>query len=326
MIGSVGSGVNNLELFKNALTSGRSMQNFTEEQKSTTVEASPSTASPQKTAQYYAELYAARNNNNTSAELVEAIMGAANTTEAVAKGDALHQIERDTSYWDLKWRDGIKGMTTDIGLIESFNATTGDKTMQIYGCTDKSSTPENPVMYMETNVNGVVEAYLVELNKIDLTNATLIEAFALSTFTVTGGEDNQSTRLAGCWTDCMSANSGVNQYPDSYLNKINLYESVEKNFVGNWLSSADRTRVLGSLSYAENSGNSECGLIQYLALRDVVSETQILLDPNNRRNPTVNLWEGVQCLETALWGQGIDWVYPDGSTYSQHLYGMVDGN
>ena len=49
----------------------------------------------------------------------------------------------------------------------------------IAACVSEASTPENPVMYVETWEGNVNKAYQVEINKIDLTRATRVEVAAM---------------------------------------------------------------------------------------------------------------------------------------------------
>lgn len=48
----------------------------------------------------------------------------------------------------------------------------------------ESSTTEQPIMYAEVEVNGVVEAYLIDVNRIDRENATELEMLALGSPTM----------------------------------------------------------------------------------------------------------------------------------------------
>ncbi|MDR3165579.1 MAG: hypothetical protein LBU13_08370 [Synergistaceae bacterium] len=275
MINSVGNGVSNYEVFRRTITDGQY--------------ATQTTA--KNFIQYYSDM-----------------------TGQTSRGNALQKVEHDPSYRAPKWSEASLGVFPDIAFLEGAEIGVA-KPRAIYGCVDKSSTPENPVMYMETVVDGVVKAYRVELNKIDLSDATLVEAFALSAFTCNNGKAKRSMNM---YTDLI-----FDEYNPDYLARINIYDSIKQDYVNlnHSLNVIDKFRFTSNLDYSEKTGVSKSALDQFLEIRGIVDDIQILLDPRNRYDPNEKI--SARTIESALWEEGIDYVYPWGVKYSEYLNGTA---
>ncbi len=100
----------------------------------------------------------------------------------------------------------------------------------------ETSTPENPIVYVETWEDGVNKAYEVEVNKIDLTRATRVEIAAML-------EYNKHSVPEAVYWDFISQTIAPDMSTNpSFSDTINFFDACEKyiNYVNYGASSQVR--------------------------------------------------------------------------------------
>jgi hypothetical protein len=122
-----------------------------------------------------------------------------------------------------------------LHLVDSYE--NGDT---VWACEDRTSTSQNPVIYVETVEAGVQQAYLVAVDKIDLSSMTKIEGYALARYTGInigapyGDELETGAELGAGRADYLKAvRKNIANYQRSVDSAIvnfarSIYESLEK--------------------------------------------------------------------------------------------------
>lgn len=263
---------------------------------------------------YTAKVWMERLSPYLDNEVRDALAAAALSGETVARGDAIETVELDPSYKKLKWNPHSQQMIPDLVISTFFVDVKQDQITKYLGVAmDHSSTPDNPTVYVETCMDEKYEAYRIELNKIDLSDATLVEAYALAYFTSSCGEAKRFVGPNGILLGYEA------DYPDSYLNKINIFEKVKENVINTpGLSEFYKQNARAELDHIESNGCWQNAVVQFLALGEVIDDVRIAQCPVNKRSADDKFRE-VRTIESELWSRGIDTTYPDGTKYSERI-------
>ncbi len=96
------------------------------------------------------------------------------------------------------------------------------------------STPDNPVIYVETNYGGKTVSYNISVNKVDPSNASRLEMFALCSYADDIGIGDNSTfgtfRTLRGYEDMAIHNGYINSETGN-LNAFDLYKNEKLNWV-----------------------------------------------------------------------------------------------
>lgn len=246
--------------------------------------------------------------------LKEALIAAELSSQTVARGNAMQATDIDNFYKEMEWNPYSQQMIAKLA-ISTFRCNEESEITQYLGVAmDKNSTPENPVVYVEIGTNGNIEAYRVEVNKIDLSNATLVEAHALAYFT-TGSSTSRQMMIISLPGIFIGYGE---EYPDSYLDTINIFEKVKKNVINaEELSASYRQNANANIDSIKSDGRWQNAVVQFLALCEVIDNAYIHTNPANRHSD--DEFGEIKTIESGLWARGIDTTYPDGTKYSERI-------
>ncbi|MDR3254342.1 MAG: hypothetical protein LBT31_02070 [Synergistaceae bacterium] len=195
---------------------------------------------------YLASLYYDEKRNAESSTSATA----SKTTEVTKPAVDLSEIGLATKTTEVNktYRDNSN---TTLELIDSFE--NGDT---VWACLDKTSTTKNPVVYVETVEQGVQKAYLVDVNKISLSDMSAVEAYGLARF-VGGNVLATSDTLSGATSSTDAATQAKlmianTDYLSAVKNGISNYQkgldSASQNFQSSLFSTLGKSSSTSSSS------------------------------------------------------------------------------
>ncbi len=180
------------------------------------------------TVQDITDRFAQNGNNNLKATLALAAL-----LEGQEKGNATIPAEINKSYWEAQVTEtGGRWMRmAPIGIFTSNHA--------VWACVDDSSTPENPVIYVETVENSVRSAHKIDINKIDLSNMTRAEGFALCRYVGSSGSSSKDVSPYLNLIDLFRGFLGPGgieramrgEDPESFQEKVNLFNELAEKYL-----------------------------------------------------------------------------------------------
>lgn len=211
--------------------------------------------------------------NGIKASAVQAEM---DNGEAVS---ATREIEIDDSYYT----------TNKLMLMKAFTETPPH---YIKACEDNSSTPERPLMYVETCEEGVRKAYQIDINKIDLSNTTRAEGIALVRYKGLSGEWDgltyfKMTEVCVNFAGETGIYNAMNCVDPDFQERINFFEECRKNYVGyhDPSLSVGQTKTAMSALYAAEYDKTLGVQGQFGKVKEVMDKIDQTVNPGNWGQP-----------------------------------------
>ena len=111
--------------------------------------------------------------------------------------------------------------------------------------------------------------------------------------------------------------AGYKEYPESFQERINVFDEVKKNIIDITPNYHHKQETIQRIRQIESDKSKDITQ-RFIELRGVIDHVSLSIDRANRETP--DKLHG-KTIESVLWAKGIDVVYPDGSTYSQNMFG-----
>jgi hypothetical protein len=226
--------------------------------------------------------------NNIRASIIQAKIDDSEKT-----APAVREVPVDESYGGTRASWGIRALNNK-DMIEGFEAET--------------STTERPVIYVEHIEDGVKRAYLVDINQIDMSDMTRLEALAMWKYTEINTYSEVPNDIGALFTMnelCVNfCDKNPIDHPDFAFppldEKINYFDVVKNEYLGNHVFSSEGVEAIrGYLTRLE--GDSELTPSEkIIKIQKLIRSISDMLNVVNQKEDVAIRLEGISNLSRIL--------------------------